>query len=97
MREHKFKGYKFYSHTTETGLFTLNQHRDYDEDYWDKIVQYTGINDVNGSEIYEGDIVYLAGINPSYEVEWPFIELIEGSWENDIGRIVGNIYETKDA
>jgi len=75
---------------TEIGGFYYDRGVDPGEDFY--LVQYTGMKDKNGKEIWEGDIVYLDGYG-NYEVVFPFTQLYESYPENDIGEIIGNIYE----
>jgi len=56
------------------------------------LMQCTGVKDIKGHLIYEGDIVYLAG-QGDIEIEYPFLDLFESRLEGDVGNIIGNIYE----
>ena len=60
-----------------------------------EVMQYTGLKDKNGKDVYEGDFVYLAGYG-NYQAVFPFIELYEAESEKDIGEIIGNIYENPE-
>lgn len=75
-----------------------------------KIMEYTGLKDKNGKEIYEGDIINIGDKDEICSIEKTFIEYEGGSFiikylgfkyslwnfdSNDI-EIVGNIYENPE-
>jgi uncharacterized phage protein (TIGR01671 family) len=63
---------------------------------------FTGLNDKNGAEIYEGDIIEWDAEewgSPYREiVEWNFdlLSARQNEW-NQYGKVIGNIYENPEA
>ena len=100
MREFKFRAWelsaKFMINDFQIKDYfqsVLTGENEYSDDY--KVMQFTDLTDINGVDLYGGDVVYLAGYG-EYVCEFPFYDLYAGSAEKDIGALIGNIYQNPE-
>lgn len=65
----------------------------------DTVGQFTGLLDKNGKEIYEGDVVYIAGLGNT-EMIFPFTDLYDSlahtEYGGDIENVIGNIHDNPE-
>ena len=82
---------------------------DFLDNEYQEVMQYTGLKDKNGKEIYEGDILRLVGIEYDkplhYQVvyEAPTFIITRGRYKGDVlgslseyFEVIGNIYENPE-
>ena len=118
MREIKFRAwdkeknmwtnFKIFDNSTffmdkNTGVWFNKNHKEYERF---ELMQYTGVKDKNGKEIYEGDIIICKyGPQIAMEVKWVdegFRTLGKYDGDNYVGfvknnaEVIGNIYENKN-
>ena len=115
MREIKFRAWskiegkmKYYDRDCSSPNMTLNgvliDGYSSNVSYQYELMQYTGLKDKNGKEIYEGDIVrHCEG--DGWVVEWEISEAVGYAWSGFPGfcksewskiEVIGNVHENKE-
>lgn len=102
----KFRDYDF--ETKIIRHFDLDSYNKYEHDSYGNITQFTGLQDKNGVDIYEGDLIQLFGDNNGsllvefknqYVGGWVLTykgdELSLGARRREDLLVIGNIYENE--
>lgn len=70
MREFKFRIWNSFLEKLEEPTTWLPDYNEDGKDDWAKVMQYTGLKDKNGKEIYEGDIVVWHDTTENVDKGW---------------------------